>query len=109
MTRSTPGKRKRAEPGPIAGSESWTCPHCGAQMKQAAAAERHVAMAHEPLSRAQLRVLRLLNRGLTTREIATSLNVAVGTVRWHFSHIFAKLNARNRTEAIVKARQMGVL
>jgi LuxR family maltose regulon positive regulatory protein len=64
---------------------------------------------HEPLSRAQLRVLALLNRGLTTREIAQELGIAVGTVRWHLSHVFERLRVRNRTQAIVKARELRLL
>jgi len=58
---------------------------------------------HEPLSAAQQRVLAQLNRGLTTREIAQQLDIAVGTVRWHLNHIFGKLRVRNRTQAVVKA------
>jgi LuxR family maltose regulon positive regulatory protein len=63
----------------------------------------------EPLSRAQFRVLGLLNLGFTTAEMATALNVTAGTVRWHLNHIFAKLHVRNRTEAIVKARESKLL
>jgi len=61
---------------------------------------------HEPLSAAQLRVLALLNRGLTTREIAQELNIAVGTVRWHLNQVFDRLRVRNRTQAVVKAREL---
>jgi LuxR family maltose regulon positive regulatory protein len=60
----------------------------------------------EPLSAAQLRVLALLNRGLTTREIAQELRIAVGTVRWHLNHVFEKLRVRNRTQAVVRAREL---
>jgi len=70
---------------------------------------RGLDAAHEPLSRAQLRVLALLNRGLTTGEIAHELDIAVGTVRWHLSHIFERLRVRNRTQAIVKARELRLL
>jgi ATP/maltotriose-dependent transcriptional regulator MalT len=54
-------------------------------------------------------VLGLLNLGFTTAEMATALNVTAGTVRWHLNHIFAKLHVRNRTEAIVKARESKLL
>src|SRR2546423_676669 len=60
----------------------------------------------EPLSRAQLRVLGLLNRGLTNQEIAKELEIGVGTIRWHLNNIFGKLQVRNRTEAIVRAREL---
>jgi LuxR family transcriptional regulator, maltose regulon positive regulatory protein len=64
---------------------------------------------HEPLSAAQLRVLALLNRGFTTGEIAQELNIAVGTVRWHLTQVFERLRVRNRTQAVVKAREMRLL
>lgn len=63
----------------------------------------------ELLSAAQLRVLALLNRGFTTREMAQELNIAVGTVRWHLNHIFERLRVRNRTQAVVKARELRLL
>jgi LuxR family maltose regulon positive regulatory protein len=60
----------------------------------------------EPLSAAQLRVLALLNRGFTTNEIAQELGIAVGTVRWHLNQVFDRLRVRNRTQAVVKAREL---
>ena len=80
------------------------CPHCGAPLTVTA-----LVLPHEPLSAAQLRVLTLLNRGLTTREIAQELSIAVGTVRWHLNHIFDRLRVRNRTQAVVKARELRLL
>jgi LuxR family maltose regulon positive regulatory protein len=77
------------------------CPHCGAPLGVTA-----LVPPHEPLSAAQLRVLALLNRGLTTREIARELDIAVGTVRWHLNHVFEKLRVRNRTQAVVRAREL---
>lgn len=65
--------------------------------------------AYEPLSAAQLRVLALLNRGLTTDEIARELDITVGTVRWHLNHVFEKLRVRNRTQAVVRARDLRLL
>src|SRR5687768_9254758 len=85
-----------------------TCPQCGALISPAALA-RGLDAANERLSRAQLRVLALLNRGLTTREIAHELDIGVGTVRWHLNHIFERLGVRNRTQAIVKARELRLL
>lgn len=80
------------------------CPHCGAPLTAT-----NLVLPHEPLSAAQLRVLALLNRGLTTPEIAHELSMAVGTVRWHLNHIFEKLHVRNRTQAVVKARELRLL
>jgi len=60
----------------------------------------------DPLSRSEREILRLLNRGMTNQEIADQLAITVGTTKWHLNRIFAKLQVRNRTEAISKGRQL---
>jgi ATP/maltotriose-dependent transcriptional regulator MalT len=60
----------------------------------------------EPLSERELEVLTLLASGRTNREIGRDLFVAVGTVKSHTSNIYGKLEARNRAEAIAKARSL---
>ena len=72
-------------------------------------AARGARTLQEPLSRAQLQVLGLLNRGLTNQEIAKELEIGVGTIRWHLNNIFGKLQVRNRTEAIVRARELSLV
>jgi DNA-binding NarL/FixJ family response regulator len=54
-------------------------------------------------------VLRLMVRGLTNPEIARSLALQVSTVKTHVEHIIAKLNASDRTQAAVRAMEMGLL
>jgi LuxR family maltose regulon positive regulatory protein len=76
---------------------------------QTGAASQKTSAAREALSPTQLRVLGLLNRGLSNQKIAEELGIGVGTVRWHLNHIFGKLQVRNRTEAVVKARETGLL
>jgi LuxR family transcriptional regulator, maltose regulon positive regulatory protein len=73
-----------------------------------AAAESAAAL-REPLSKAQMRVLQLLNRGLATKEIAAQLDIAVGTARWHLNQIYGRLHVRNRTQAVLKARELRLL
>ena len=51
----------------------------------------------------------LLATGRTNREIAADLFVTVGTIKAHTSNIYAKLQARNRAEALVRARELGLL
>ena len=63
----------------------------------------------EPLSLSEIRVLRYMPTNLSTPEIARELSVSVHTVRTHVRHLFAKLGAHGRTEAVARARALGVL
>jgi LuxR family maltose regulon positive regulatory protein len=63
----------------------------------------------EPLSPRELEVLELMARGNTNQEIAAHLIVAVGTVKSHAASIYRKLEAANRTEAVSRARELGLL
>jgi LuxR family maltose regulon positive regulatory protein len=63
----------------------------------------------DPLSDAELRVLRFLPSNLKTPEIAAELFVSANTVRTHVRHIYAKLDAHDRTEAVARARELRLL
>jgi LuxR family transcriptional regulator, maltose regulon positive regulatory protein len=63
----------------------------------------------EPLSEAELRVVRYLSSNLKATEIAAELCVSANTVRTHLRHIYAKLDAHSRTEAVSRARRLGLL
>jgi LuxR family maltose regulon positive regulatory protein len=63
----------------------------------------------EPLSGRELEVLHLLALGRTNQEIAGQLIVAPGTVKAHTASIYRKLDVANRTEAVARARQLGIL
>ena len=63
----------------------------------------------EPLSERELEVLRLLAAGLSNREIAAELFLAVGTVKKYTSNIYGKLNVHKRTQAVARARELGLL
>ena len=63
----------------------------------------------EPLSQAEARVLRLLQTSLSAPEIARELYVSVNTVRTHMRHVYDKLGAHRRLEAINRARALGLL
>jgi DNA-binding CsgD family transcriptional regulator len=54
-------------------------------------------------------VLELLAAGLSNKEIAERLHVSPHTVKTHVAHLYEKLDARRRTEAILKARELGLL
>lgn len=61
------------------------------------------------LSSREDEVLRLLARGLVTKQIATELGITERTVKFHVSSIFVKLGANNRAQAIALAAQRGLL
>ncbi len=63
----------------------------------------------EPLSTRELEVLQLIGAGLTNREIALELAIAVSTVKTHLKNIYAKLGARNRTQAVARARELNLV
>ena len=63
----------------------------------------------EPLSERELEVLRLIAQGLSNQEITRKLFVALSTVKGHNLRIFAKLQAKSRTEAVARARELGLL
>jgi LuxR family maltose regulon positive regulatory protein len=63
----------------------------------------------DPLSERELEILRLLADGLNSREIAQRLYLSVGTVRWYLKHIYGKLDAHSRSEAIARARDLKLL
>jgi LuxR family maltose regulon positive regulatory protein len=72
---------------------------------------RHVepAQAVNELSKAELRVLRYLPSNLKAPEIAAELHLSLHTVKTHLRHIYAKLDAHNRSRAVDRARELGLL
>jgi DNA-binding NarL/FixJ family response regulator len=70
---------------------------------------RHEQPLIEPLSARELEVLALLAEGLSNQEIAERLVIAPGTVKNHISNILSKLNARDRTQAVLRAQEIGLL
>ncbi len=63
----------------------------------------------EPLSTRQLHVLAHLAKGKSNREIAAALFLTEGTVKNHLTSILGKLGVRDRTQAALKARELGLL
>ncbi len=61
------------------------------------------------LTEREAQVLRAMNEGLSNREIATRLVISEGTVKTHVSNILGKLEVRDRTQAILKGRTLGLL
>jgi LuxR family maltose regulon positive regulatory protein len=75
------------------------------------AGDRSHAMAplREALSEAEMRVMGYLPGNLKAPEIAAELFVSANTVRTHLRHIYAKLDTHSRGEAVVRARELGLL
>jgi len=63
----------------------------------------------EPLSERELEILRLLRNGCRNQEIAAQLHLAEGTVKNYVSALMGKLNARDRTQAVLRARELGLV
>jgi LuxR family maltose regulon positive regulatory protein len=63
----------------------------------------------EPLSERELEVLRLIAQGLSNQEISERLFLALDTVKGHNRKIFGKLQVERRTEAVARARELGLL
>jgi LuxR family maltose regulon positive regulatory protein len=63
----------------------------------------------EALSERELEVLHLIAAGLSNREIAEELVVAISTVKTHINHIYRKLDVSSRTQAIVRAQELNLL
>jgi DNA-binding NarL/FixJ family response regulator len=62
-----------------------------------------------PLTEREREILALLARGASNREISEALFIAGGTVKNHLSNILSKLGVRDRTQAALKARELGLL
>jgi LuxR family transcriptional regulator, maltose regulon positive regulatory protein len=62
-----------------------------------------------PLSGRELEVLALLGAGMPNQAIAQELVISQDTVKRHVSHILDKLGAANRTQAVTRARELGLL
>ena len=88
-------------------------------IRKAAAGQRHIPpevatrladrVSGSQLSTREVEVLRFLVSGRRNREIASALDIAEGTVKLHVSSILSKLGATDRTEAVTRALQRGIV
>jgi len=67
------------------------------------------ARPHPNLTTREQAVLELLARGLANKQIAARLGITERTVKFHVSAVFTKLGAANRTEAVTRAAQLGLI
>jgi LuxR family maltose regulon positive regulatory protein len=63
----------------------------------------------EPLTEREQEVLQLLASGKSNRQISSELFVSVGTIKTHVNHLYRKLDAHSRTQAIARARELDLI
>lgn len=63
----------------------------------------------EPLTDREGEIVRLLTAGLSNAEIAERLFLAPSTIKWYLSEVYGKLGVRRRTEAVARARELGLI
>jgi DNA-binding NarL/FixJ family response regulator len=63
----------------------------------------------EPLTEQELNILALIVGGKTYQQIADELVITLGTVKWHVHNILQKLGINNRTQATIRAQELGLL
>lgn len=63
----------------------------------------------EELNLRELEILRLISKGYTNQEIANKLNLSVGTVKNYVTTILQKIGAKDRTEAAILAKEIGII
>ena len=98
----------------VGGRDAWPGACCGrsaARTTRKAPGESAAAVPGlaEQLTARELEVLVLLAAGMPNPRIAAELVVTVDTVKKHVSHLLGKLGAANRTEAVTRARQLGLI
>ena len=88
----------------VADGETYLQPTLGVRM-----ARESTRSGEDELSEREIEVLRLVAEGYSNREIAGALHLAEGTVKNHVSTLLVKLNARDRTNAVLRALHEGLL
>jgi LuxR family maltose regulon positive regulatory protein len=63
----------------------------------------------DPLSEREIEILALIANGFSNQDLADELVLTVGTVKWHLNNMYSKLAVRSRTQAVAKARELGLL
>jgi LuxR family maltose regulon positive regulatory protein len=63
----------------------------------------------EELTKRELSILKRLETGLSNKEIAEAIFVSEGTLKWHLHNVYNKLNVKNRSGAMARARALGIM
>ena len=82
---------------------------CAIQGKYSRSGSKNALTAFHMLSQREQDILQLVAAGLSNQEIAARLVISLGTTKKHLEHIYEKLDARSRTQAVARARGLGML
>jgi ATP/maltotriose-dependent transcriptional regulator MalT len=63
----------------------------------------------EQLTRREVSILKRLESGLSNKEIAEAIFVSEGTLKWHLHNVYSKLQVKNRSGAMARARTLGIV
>lgn len=67
-----------------------------------------LALQQDPLNHRESQILRKICKGLRNRDISHQLGLEISTVKWYATRIYAKLGVKNRTQAVVRAQELGL-
>jgi LuxR family maltose regulon positive regulatory protein len=93
----------------LAAMDGAECDAAAGKTTGGAVSGSHHEQLVEPLSQRELEILALVADGLSNQEIAQKLYITLRTVKWHTSNIYGKLTVRNRTQAVARGRQFGLI
>ncbi len=93
---------------PVAAPTDTPAPTATPLPTASAAQQREHALI-EPLSDREIETIRLVAAGLSNKEIAQRLHISVRTVKFHMTNIYGKLGVDSRTQALARARLLGLI
>lgn len=91
-----------SEAAPLARRLRQAMSHRDSPVHQASGASEH-------LTRREISILKRLESGLSNKEIAEAIFVSEGTLKWHLHNVYSKLNVKNRSGAMTRARALGIV
>jgi ATP/maltotriose-dependent transcriptional regulator MalT len=102
---------ERLDPERLRGSEAAPLARLLRERLRQAADPRDVAdtAAVEALTKREIAILKRLESGLSNKEIAESIFISEGTLKWHLHNVYGKLGVKNRSGAVTRARASGLL
>jgi len=102
---------ERLDPERLRGSEAAPLARLLRERLRQTADPRDVAdaAAVEELTRREIAILKRLESGLSNKEIAESIFISEGTLKWHLHNVYGKLGVKNRSGAVTRARGLGLL